>query len=80
MNDIDLKLKDLVVVKRSGQRVDFNSNKIALAIKKAFDQTNIENKEKKINIIYEDVLQYINATYEERKTINVEDIQDKTTT
>ncbi len=76
MNDIDLKLKDLVVVKRSGQRVDFNSNKIALAIKKAFDQTNIENKEKKINIIYEDVLQYINATYEERKTINVEDIQD----
>ena len=28
---------DLIVVKRSGQRVSFNGAKIALAIKKGFD-------------------------------------------
>ena len=32
-------LEDLVVVKRSGQRVEFNSLKIAVAIKNAFDST-----------------------------------------
>ena len=30
-------LEGLIVVKRSGQRVDFNASKIAIAIKKAFD-------------------------------------------
>ena len=30
-------LDDLVVVKRSGQRVSFNDAKIALAVKKGFD-------------------------------------------
>ena len=30
-------LTNLVVVKRSGQRVSFNGNKIAIAIKQAFD-------------------------------------------
>ena len=33
-------LEDLVVVKRSGQRVAFNASKVALAIKKAFDSVN----------------------------------------
>jgi ribonucleoside-triphosphate reductase len=67
---------DLVVVKRSGQRVEFNSTKIALAIKKAFDQVRPLNSESEINKVYEDVLNYINSSYAERKTINVEDIQD----
>ena len=76
-NLIDLtKIKDLVVVKRSGQRVDFNNNKIAVAIKKAFDQISQDDSEKEINKVYEDVLKYIIDNYEERKTINVEDIQD----
>lgn len=69
-------LNDLVVVKRSGQRVEFNSTKIVVAIKKAFDQVRPLNSEKEINRIYEDVLNYINNTYVDRKTINVEDIQD----
>ena len=30
-------LEELVVVKRSGQRVNFNDTKIALAVKKGFD-------------------------------------------
>lgn len=75
MNE-ELLLKDLVVVKRSGQRVNFNSTKIAIAIKKAFDQLMPNEGEKQINKVYEDVLDYINVTYSDRKTINVEDIQD----
>lgn len=69
-------LSGLTVVKRSGQRVDFNSTKIVVAIKKAFDQVMPLNSEKEVNKTYEDVLNYINYNYVGRKTINVEDIQD----
>lgn len=69
-------LNELVVVKRSGQRVGFNSTKIAIAIKKAFDQVMPTNAGKNINKVYEDVLLYITENYSDRKTINVEDIQD----
>lgn len=69
-------LKDLVVVKRSGQRVEFNGTKIVVAIKKAFDQVRPTNSEKEINKIYAEVLNFIKNNYTDRKTINVEDIQD----
>ena len=68
--------KELTVVKRSGQRVEFNSTKIVVAIKKAFDQVRPINSEAAINRVYADVLNFINTTYTDRKTINVEDIQD----
>ena len=42
-------LDDLTVVKRSGQRVEFNETKIVVAIKKAFDQVRPVNSEKEIN-------------------------------
>lgn len=67
---------DLIVVKRSGQRVNFNSYKIAVAIKSAFDSVYDNSDESCINKIYEKVLKYIENNYENRKTINVEDIQD----
>ena len=67
---------DLIVVKRSGQRVNFHTTKVALAIKKAFDQVMFENSEKQVNKIYEEVLLYIFENYQDRKTIHVEDIQD----
>lgn len=66
----------LKVVKRSGQRVEFNASKIALAIKKAFDSILEESDEKQVYKIFEKVLSYINANYRDRKTISVEDIQD----
>lgn len=69
-------LNDLTVVKRSGQRVGFNNNKIALAIKSAFDSVSLFSHEKDINKVYEDVVNYIIENYTGRKTINVEDIQD----
>lgn len=68
-------LEDLVVVKRSGQRVAFNASKVALAIKKAFDSVNPSDDECSFKI-FEKVLTYINDNYKDRKTINVEDIQD----
>lgn len=67
---------NLIVVKRSGQRVEFNSTKIVVAIKKAFDQVRPINAEKEINKTFSDVLNHININYIDRKTINVEDIQD----
>lgn len=69
-------LENLVVVKRSGQRVDFNASKIAIAIKKAFDAVYEDADEQEIYSVFESVLKYINANYEGRKTIQVEDIQD----
>ena len=69
-------LENLVVVKRSGQRVDFNASKIAIAIKKAFDAVYDETDEKETYKVFESVLKYINDNYKDRKTINVEDIQD----
>ena len=68
--------EELIVVKRSGQRVSFNGYKIAVAIKHAFDSIDSNYNEKNINEVYEDVLKYIEENYVGRKTINVEDIQD----
>ncbi|MBE6155331.1 MAG: hypothetical protein E7164_01075 [Firmicutes bacterium] len=68
-------LEELTVVKRSGQRVAFNASKVAIAIKKAFDSVD-NSDDKKIFKVFEKVLNFINNNYRERKTINVEDIQD----
>jgi len=67
---------DLIVVKRSGQRVEFNGLKIAVAIKNAFDNNGDKYNEKDINKVYADTIKYIIDNYSDRKTINVEDIQD----
>ena len=69
-------LKDLIVVKRSGQRVNFNSTKIAIAIKRAFDSVYDTYDEKDVNKVFSKVVKEIEETYQNRKTINVEDIQD----
>lgn len=69
-------IADLVVVKRSGQRVSFDGTKIAVAIKKGFDSVYEEYDPKNVNTVYESVLSYIIKEYSGRKTINVEDIQD----
>ena len=66
----------LTVVKRSGQRVAFNGTKIAIAIKSSFDDLYETYDENKVNFIYNDVINHISSEYENRKTINVEDIQD----
>ena len=67
---------DLIVVKRSGQRVPFNGTKIALAIKKGYDSVYPEYDEKIVNKIYEKVLKTIEKEYTDRKTIGIEEVQD----
>ncbi len=67
---------DIVVVKRSGQRVSFNDAKVALAIKKGFDSVYEDYDEKNVNKVKESVINSICKKYKDRKTIGVEDIQD----
>ena len=67
---------EIVVVKRSGQRVNFNDAKIALAVKKGFDSVYEEYDEKEVNKVKEKVQAYIKKEFKDRKTINVEDVQD----
>ena len=67
---------DIVVVKRSGQRVSFNSAKVAIAIKKGFDSVYEDYDEKEVNKVKEKVLDYIEKEYKDRKTIGVEDVSD----
>lgn len=66
---------ELTVVKRSGQRVEFNGPKIAVAIKNSFDEVGVYDQ-KDVNKVYFGTLKYIEENYTDRKTINVEDIQD----
>lgn len=73
MNNV---LKDLVVVKRSGQRVSFNGTKVAIAIDKGFESVYENYDVKDVNKVYESVLKTIEDDYKARKTINVEDIQN----
>lgn len=70
------RFKDLVVIKRSGQRVPFSGGKIALAIKKGFDSVYADADEKEVNKIYLKVLDAIEKEYSDRKTIKIEDVQD----
>ncbi len=67
---------EIIVVKRSGQRVPFNGAKIALAIKKGYDSVYEDYDEKIVNKVYEKVLKTIEKEYEDRKTIGIEEIQD----
>ena len=60
-------LEELVVVKRSGQRVNFNDTKIALAVKKGFDSVYEEYDEKLVNKVKEKVLSEIRKNYKDRK-------------
>ena len=69
-------LDEIIVVKRSGQRINFNGSKIAVAIKGAFDDVSNDYKLEEVNKVYENVLNYIVENYQTRRTINVEDIQD----
>ena len=72
MNDV---FKDLVVVKRSGQRVSFNGTKVAIAIDKGFESVYDTYDVKDVNKVYEAVLSSIADDYKGRKTINVEDMK-----
>lgn len=71
--------EDLKVLKRDNKKVDFNGEKIAVAIKKAFDSREefIEKyTEDDINKVFQSVLADIFDSYFEKPYIKVEEIQD----
>ena len=82
--NIEKSLKQLTVVKRNGRKVEFEGDKIAIAIKKAFDS--VENEkytEKDANKVYIAVLKEIYDKYilerqteDNQKRIKIETIQD----
>ncbi len=79
-------LENLKVVKRNGKKVEFNGAKIAIAIKKGFD--NLERveyaelsegnnyTEKDIQKVYQAVIKRIEKDYKDEEKIKIEDIQD----
>ena len=75
----------LDVIKRNGRKVDFDASKIALAIKKGFDDVNnqIDCEESKtiytskdVNKVYLGVLKNIEKKYKNETRIKIEEIQD----
>ena len=82
--NIEKSLKQLTVVKRNGRKVEFEGDKIAIAIKKAFDS--VENEkyiEKDANKVYIAVLKELYDKYiidnnqeESQRKIKIETIQD----
>ena len=79
-------LENLKVVKRNGKKVEFNGAKIAIAIKKGFDnlerveyaELNEGNNytEKDIQKVYQAVIKRIEKDYKNEEKIKIEDIQD----
>ena len=81
----EVALEELAVVKRNGKKVDFNETKIALAIKKAFDEIIEINEndeeapkysEKDMQKVFHDVLDRIKKEYVGKDKIKIEEIQD----
>ena len=81
MTEVEEKV-NLMVVKRNGKKVDFDGTKIALAIKKGFDNINEQDEEtgkytydeKDIKKVYNDVIKTIEKNYTDK--IKIEEIQD----
>ena len=82
--NIEKSLKQLIVIKRNGRKVDFEGDKIAIAIKKAFDSIVNDNyTEKDANKVYIAVLKELYDKYiidnnqeESQRKIKIETIQD----
>ena len=55
---------DIVVVKRSGQRVSFNDTKVAIAVKKGFDSVYEEYDEKEVNKVNYHFHGHLHNSYE----------------
>ena len=77
-------LSTLKVVKRTGKKVDFDGSKIALAIKKGFDNVKVEVEddevtkynEKDIQKVYKEVISRIEKDFKDEEKIKIEQIQD----
>lgn len=84
MTDTQNKLS-IMVVKRNGKKVEFDGSKIAIAIKKGFDNVVVYSDvdeerriytEKDINKVYNSVIKRIENDYKDSDKIKIEEIQD----
>ena len=75
-------LENLKVVKRNGKKVDFDSTKVAMAIKKGFDgvlkseEDEMKYDAKDVQKIYQSVIKKIIKDYKDEEKIKIENIQD----
>ena len=78
-------LTNLTVIKRNGKKMEFKPKKIAIAIKKGFDDIidqsfddEVESKytEKDMQVVFQDVLAKIEKEYADKEKIKIEEIQD----
>ena len=75
-------IEHLKVVKRNGRKVDFDTTKVAMAIKKGFDGTvKSEDEERKytekdVQKVYHAVIKKIIKDYKDEEKIKIENIQD----
>ena len=74
-------INNITVIKRNGKKVDFDTTKVALAIKKGFDGAAVEEEEvkydtKDIQKVYQSVIKRINKDYKDSEKIKIEEIQD----
>ena len=75
-------LENLKVVKRNGKKVNFDTTKVAIAIKKGFDGIGrTEDEEEKyttkdVQKIYQSVIKKIVKDYKNEEKIKIEEIQD----
>ena len=72
-------MKELKIIKRNGKKVPFNPEKIALAIKKAFDSVDNDSYGfSDINKVHNKVLERVDALKETRTNIRIHEIQNIT--
>ena len=82
MIETEEKLETLEVIKRNGKKVPFDGTKVAMAIKKGFDSTIVDDEEerkytsKDIQKVYQAVIKKIAKEYLEDGKIKIEQIQD----
>ena len=73
---------NLKVVKRNGKKVDFDTTKVALAIKKGFDgvvktdEEEVKYDAKDVQKVYQSVIKKIVKDYKDSEKIKIEEIQD----
>lgn len=85
MNEVQDRVSTLTVIKRNGKKVDFDGSKIAIAIKKGFDNITTLNdddevikkyNEKDIQTVYKEVINRIDKDFKDQDKIKIEQIQD----
>jgi len=85
MNELLDRVSTLTVIKRNGKKVEFDGTKIALAIKKGFDDIIFRDKddneepkytENDMQIVYKEVISRIDKDYKDQEKIKIEQIQD----